>query len=160
MSITAISFYWRNDTPSFVTWRSRLATAPDTPRCIVIYGGQFTGGFHPPNQFVPQIVSLLPCSSYITDCLFFQRTFSFIGSPDKCHSSIFNALIIRSHCKCMLASVCCALVLPVVDRCSEPDLNYCDPVGGQCNRLPKGGYNCSCVEGYSGDGFTCEGKFF
>ena len=35
------SFYWRNDTPSFVTWRSRLATAPDTPTCIVIHGGQF-----------------------------------------------------------------------------------------------------------------------
>ena len=34
-SITAISFYWRNDTSSFVTWRSRLATAPDTPTCIV-----------------------------------------------------------------------------------------------------------------------------
>ena len=60
--ITAISFYWRNDTPSFVTWRIRLATAPDTPTCIVIHGGQFTGGVHPPNQFVPEIVSPLPCS--------------------------------------------------------------------------------------------------
>ena len=29
MSITVISFYWRNDTPSFVTWPSRLATTPD-----------------------------------------------------------------------------------------------------------------------------------
>ena len=52
----------RNDTPSFVTWRSRLATAPDTPTCIVLHGGQFTGGVHPPNQFVPEIVSPLPCS--------------------------------------------------------------------------------------------------
>ena len=43
MSITM--FYWRNDTPSFVT--CRLATAPDTPMCIVIYGGQFTGGVQP-----------------------------------------------------------------------------------------------------------------
>ena len=63
MSIIAIAFYWRNDTPSFVTWRSRLATVPGTPMCIVIHGGQFTGGVHPPNQFVPEIVSLLPCSS-------------------------------------------------------------------------------------------------
>ena len=62
MSIVAISFYWRNDTLSFITWRSRLATAPDTPTCIVIHGGQFTGGGHPPNQFVPEIVSPLPCS--------------------------------------------------------------------------------------------------
>ena len=61
MSITAILFYWRNDTPSFLTWRSRLATAPDTPACIVIHYGQFTGGVHPQNQFVPEIVSPLPC---------------------------------------------------------------------------------------------------
>ena len=60
-SITAISFYWCNDTPSFVTWRSRLATAPDTLMCIVIHGGQFTGGVHPPNHFVPEIVSHQPC---------------------------------------------------------------------------------------------------
>ena len=63
MSITAISFYWSNDTPSFVTWRSGLATAPETPTCIVIHGGQFTGGVNPPNQFVPEIVSPLPYSS-------------------------------------------------------------------------------------------------
>ena len=62
MSITAISFFWHNDTPSSVTWWSRLATAPDTPTCVVIHGGQFTGGAHPPNQFVPEIVSPLPCS--------------------------------------------------------------------------------------------------
>ena len=56
MSITTISFYWRNDTPSFVTWRSRLATAPDTPTCmvfIIIHGGQFTGGVHPPKSVRP-----------------------------------------------------------------------------------------------------------
>ena len=60
--MTAMSFYWGNDTPSFVTWRSRLATAPDTPMCIVIHGGQFTGGVHPTNQSVPEFVSPLPCS--------------------------------------------------------------------------------------------------
>ena len=56
-----MSFYWRNDTTNFVTWGSRLATAYP-PTCIVIHGGQFTGGLHPPNQFVPEIVSPLPCS--------------------------------------------------------------------------------------------------
>ena len=101
MSITAILFYWRNDTPSFVTWWSRLATAPDAPTRIVIHGGQFTGGVHPPNQFVPEIVSPLPCSpatcsSFITDCLFFKEHMSFIGSLDKCHTSVFNALIIEN----------------------------------------------------------------
>ena len=43
----------RNDTPSFVTWRSRMATAPDTPTCIVIHGGQFTGGVHPSKSVRP-----------------------------------------------------------------------------------------------------------
>ena len=63
MSIIPIWFYWRNDTASFVTGWSSLATAPDTPTCIVIHGGQFTGGVHPaPNQFIPEIVSPLPCS--------------------------------------------------------------------------------------------------
>ena len=72
-----LSFYWRNDTLSFVTWRSRLATAPDMPTCIVIFGGLFTGGVHPPNQFVPEIVSPLPCSPVLVphtfDCLFFSK---------------------------------------------------------------------------------------
>ena len=29
---------------------------------IVIHVGQFTGGVYPPNQFIPEIVSPLPCS--------------------------------------------------------------------------------------------------
>ena len=98
MSITAISFYWRNDTPSFVTRRSRLATAPDTPTCIVIHGGQFTGGVYPPNQFVHEIVSPLPCSPTLVRHIllivyFFKELISFTGSLDKCHTSVFNALI-------------------------------------------------------------------
>ena len=94
MSITAISFYWRNDTPSFVTWWSRLATAPDTPTCIVIHGGQDTGGVHPPNQFVPEIVSPLPCLPELVHhtllvVYFFKELIPF----DKCYTSVFNALI-------------------------------------------------------------------
>ena len=46
-----MSFYWRNDTPTFVTWRSSS-----------------------PNQFVPEIGSPLLCSSYITAYLSFQST--------------------------------------------------------------------------------------
>ena len=88
MSITAIWFYWRNDTPSFVTCRSRLATAPDTPTCIVIHGGQFAAGVHPPNKFVPEIVSPLPCSPALVRhtlpiVYFFKELISFISSLDK-----------------------------------------------------------------------------
>ena len=98
MSKTAISFYWRNDTPSFVTWRNRLATAPDTPTCIVIQGGQFTGGVRLPNQFVPEIVSPLPCSPAcvrytLLVVYFFNEFISFIVSFDKCRISVFNAFI-------------------------------------------------------------------
>ena len=98
MSVTAILLYWRNDTPNFVTWRSRLATAPDTPTCIVIHGGQFTGGVHTLNQFVPEIVSPLLCSSALVRhtlliVYFSKELFSVIGSLDKCHTSVSNALI-------------------------------------------------------------------
>ena len=98
MSITAILFYWRNDTQNFVTWRSRLATAPATPTCIVIHGGQFTGGVHPPNQFVLEIVSPLHCLPALVRytlliVYLFKELISFIGCLDKCHISVFNALI-------------------------------------------------------------------
>ena len=107
MSITAITFYWRNDTANFVIWRSRLATAPDTPTCIVILGGQFTGVVYPPpHQFVPEIVSPLPYSPALV-ChtllivYFFKELISFIGSLDKCHTSVFNALILLKMIGCM-----------------------------------------------------------
>ena len=77
---------------------SRLATAPDTPTCIVIHGGQFTGGVCPQNQFVPEIVSPLSCSSALVRhtlqiVYFFEELISFIGSLDKCHTSVFKTLI-------------------------------------------------------------------
>ena len=82
----------------------RLATAPDTPTCIVIHGGQFTGGLHSPNQFVPEIVSPLPCSpAFCRHTLlivyFFKELISFIGSLDKCHASVFNALSFSGQLK-------------------------------------------------------------
>ena len=81
---------------------------PDTP--IVIHGGQFTGGVHPLNQFVPESVGPLPCfPAFVRHTLlcffffffccccccffFFNELISFIGSLDKCHTSVFNALI-------------------------------------------------------------------
>ena len=51
MSIIVILFYWCNDTPIFVTWWSRLATAPDTPMCIIIHSSLA--------EFISQISSTL-----------------------------------------------------------------------------------------------------
>ena len=55
-------------------------------------------GVHPPNQFVPEIVSPMPCSSGLVRYIlvfvyFFKELISFIGFLDKCHTSVFNALI-------------------------------------------------------------------
>ena len=69
-------FYWRNDTPAFVT-------RPNSS----------------PNQFVPEIVSPLSCSSrlvrHILPFVYFFKI-SFIGSLDECHISVFNALMLNS----------------------------------------------------------------
>ena len=52
-----------------------------------------------PNQFVPEIVSPLPCW-FVLVChtilfvYFFKELISFMESLDKCHTSVFNALII------------------------------------------------------------------
>ena len=59
-----------------------------------MHGGQFTGGVHPQNQLVPKIVSPLPCLSYNTDFFcFIKELIAFIDCLDKCHTSVFNALI-------------------------------------------------------------------
>ena len=68
------------------------------PRILLpVHGGQFTGGVLPQNQFVPEIVSPLSCSSVLVRhtllvVYFFKEHISFIGSIDKCHTSVFNAL--------------------------------------------------------------------
>ena len=95
ISITAISFYWLNDTPSFVTWQSRLATAPDTLRRMVIHGGQFTGGVHPPpiSSSLRLFCLVRPNLFVIITIHVFKEVISFIGSLDKWHTSVFNALI-------------------------------------------------------------------
>ena len=67
---------------------------------LILLRGQFIGGVHPPNQFVPEIVSPLPCSPALVRhtlliVYFFKKLISFIGSLDKCHTSVFNALIYR-----------------------------------------------------------------
>ena len=43
------------------------------------------------------------------------------------------------------------------------DINECEPVSlchanATCNNTD-GSYNCSCNDGYTGDGFTCDGKY-
>ena len=68
----------------FFTWRSRLATSPDTPMCIVIHGGQFTGGVHPPNRSSLRLLVLClvrPNLCVIHYCLCFQRSHFFHWLP-------------------------------------------------------------------------------
>ena len=125
MSLTAISFYWRNDTPSFVTWRSRLATATDTPTCVVIHGGQFTCGVYPPKQSVPEIISPLPCSPTLVRptlliVYFFKELISFIGSLDKCHTRVFNTFIIIITFFVLLSFVVFSVHLHIyIDYCQK-----------------------------------------
>ena len=56
---------------------------------------------HYPDQFVPEIVSSLPCSSGLVNYIllfvyFFKELISFTASFDKCHTSVFNALILSN----------------------------------------------------------------
>ena len=44
-----------------------------------------------------------------------------------------------------------------IDECSSPETNDCD-VNAKCENTG-GSYECSCVEGYQGDGKNCIGKF-
>ena len=53
---------------------------------VVIHGGQFTSGVDPPNHFVPEIVSPLPCSPALVRhtlliVYFSQRTYFFHRLP-------------------------------------------------------------------------------
>ena len=78
----------------FVIWRSSSANQS---------ANQFA------NQFVPEVVSALPCSSrHLCHTLlfvyFFNELISFIGSLDKCHTRVFNALIWLRYCS--LSSTC------------------------------------------------------
>ena len=57
-----------------------------------------------------------------------------------------------------MAPRCDYFYLTEIDKCSDPDLNNCDPVGGQCIGAGNS-YTCACKEGYTGDGITCTGRF-
>ena len=43
-----------------------------------------------------------------------------------------------------------------IDECVSPDLNECHEAG-ICNNTD-GSYDCSCNEGYDGDGYNCTGR--
>ena len=90
MSIKPISFYWRNDTPSFVTWRSRLATA----RFSYVYSNtRWPVHWRSSSPQISSSLSLYLVRHTLLIVHFFKELISFIGSLDKCHTSVFNALI-------------------------------------------------------------------
>ena len=41
------------------------------------------------------------------------------------------------------------------DECAAPDLNKCHVMAICTNTL--GSYNCTCLDGYLGNGFLCQG---
>ena len=41
-------------------------------------------------------------------------------------------------------------------ECSNSTLNNCD-LNANCTNT-NGSYSCACLDGYSGDGYTCTGK--
>ena len=47
------------------------------------------------------------------------------------------------------------MIISDVDECMEQK-DDCDINANCTNR--QGSYNCTCNDGYSGDGFTCQGK--
>ena len=42
-----------------------------------------------------------------------------------------------------------------INECESDSLNDCDGNANCINTI--GGYNCSCISGYDGDGFNCTG---
>ena len=44
------------------------------------------------------------------------------------------------------------------DECQAPDLNECHEKAKCINTL--GSYNCTCLDGYVGNGILCQGMFF
>ena len=45
-----------------------------------------------------------------------------------------------------------------INECSNSSLNSCDP-NANCTNTD-GGYMCTCLDGYYGDGEFCEGMLF
>ena len=42
-----------------------------------------------------------------------------------------------------------------IDECADPALNDCGTDNAECINIP-GGFNCTCADGYEGDGIICE----
>ena len=44
-----------------------------------------------------------------------------------------------------------------MDECFYPELNICDPVDGNCEKVFGSNYTCQCGAGFTGDGINCKG---
>ena len=49
----------------------------------------------------------------------------------------------------------CYIIVADIDECSD-DIDTCD-FNATCKNIP-GNFTCMCNQGYSGDGFICEGN--
>ena len=49
----------------------------------------------------------------------------------------------------------CVFFLTDYDECKDPKLNECHEKA-KCTNT-EGSYNCTCIDGYVGDGFLCQG---
>ena len=76
--------------------------------------------------------------------------------------SVFQALMVMAStaqvsCSCYSSSHYLVLFpLPDIDECSSSDMNNCS-FHANCSDTT-GSYGCTCSVGYTGDGFSCEGK--
>ena len=82
---------------------------------------------HPPNKFVPRIVSPLSCP----DLFVIYYSLFIFSKNDKCHISIFNALIMSQG---VYTSTSCLTQLHYKScACTNFQNNCCKAVGRVCN---------------------------
>ena len=49
------------------------------------------------------------------------------------------------------------LFMADIDECATPGDDNCD-TNATCTNTPPGGFTCTCNQGYTGNGTTCEGE--
>ena len=76
-------------------------------------------------------------------------------TPDTVSMATASPATVRAWVQSTRHNVSLSLSLTDIDECEEVSDN-CDKVRGFCTNIP-GSFNCSCRDGYSGDGVNCIG---